>query len=621
MGIKTIQGFLDVTESMHVDDVVSVMNELSVGDSDNVVINADGITINGSSVVTENNYDVKKYSQGLVYTLSEDETSYIVSGIGDCSDTEIIIPSVYKQKPVVALGDFSFYECDSFTNIIIPDSVVYIGEAAFSGCESLISVIIPNSVTEIGPEAFGGCYSLRDITISNKLTTISDLAFSSCGSLKSIAIPDSVTTINRSAFAECGSLESVTIGNSVTTIGSSAFNYCSSLNNIVIPNSVTSIGDYAFSYCEALENIVIPNNVTSIGKIVFEGCKSLTSLTLPFIGEDPLGEVGTSGLAFLFDEGCREIPSSLKTVIITGGDIVSDGAFKSCYVTNVVLPESATSIGNEAFYYCSDLTDVNIPNSLVSIDEYAFMYCNSLTHIIIPNSITTIKRYAFNSCKSLTDIYYKGTEAEWANIVIEDSNDSLVNATIHYNYTDNFIGVNKKIDAIINDLNNEIGTSIVGTWVFNESLTSYPVDNYTLNLNFEFCKDDEVFSCNYLSLYSENSSTGRYMDEVCFGNDNAEWGAYYKGNRDYGQWEGTGYNTITILEEPTDAEFIAWLKVNATKQGDSIIERLDELEGSVCEINEKIVPTCSTSNNGQFLRVVDGTPTWSTVPNAEEASF
>ena len=36
-------------------------------------------------------------------------------------------------------------------------------------------------------------------------------------------------------------------------------------------------------------------------------------------------------------------------------------------------------------------------------------------------------------------------------------------------------------------------------------------------------------------------------------------------------------------------------------------------------INE--IPSCSTSNNGQFLRVVNGFASWSTVHNAEEASF
>lgn len=33
------------------------------------------------------------------------------------------------------------------------------------------------------------------------------------------------------------------------------------------------------------------------------------------------------------------------------------------------------------------------------------------------------------------------------------------------------------------------------------------------------------------------------------------------------------------------------------------------------------VPSCTTSNNGQFLMVVNGKPAWTTVPNAEGVGF
>ena len=55
-------------------------------------------------------------------------------------------------------------------------------------------------------------------------------------------------------------------------------------------------------------------------------------------------------------------------------------------------------------------------------------------HIIIPDSVTSIGDSAFKGCTGLTDVYYSGTEREWALIAIDLGNQCLTNATIHYNY-------------------------------------------------------------------------------------------------------------------------------------------------------------------------------------------
>ena len=98
--------------------------------------------------------------------------------------------------------------------------------------------------------------------------------------------------------------------------------------------------------------------------------------------------------------------SSIKTVIIEDG-VASIGNYAFYFCTNltsVTIPNSVTSIGEYAFYYCSSLTSITIPNSVSSIGNYAFSSCSNLTSITIPNSVTTIGNHAFDGCSSLTSI-------------------------------------------------------------------------------------------------------------------------------------------------------------------------------------------------------------------------
>jgi hypothetical protein len=84
---------------------------------------------------------------------------------------------------------------------------------------------------------------------------------------------------------------------------------------------------------------------------------------------------------------------------------IGDSTFYDCTnLTNVTIPTSVTSIGDEAFYDCRSLTSVTIPASVTSIGWYAFENCTSLTGVTIPNGVTTIGEYAFIGCSGLTNV-------------------------------------------------------------------------------------------------------------------------------------------------------------------------------------------------------------------------
>ena len=259
---------------------------------------------------------------------------------------------------------------------------------------------IRKGVKVIGDMAFWGRRSLTSINISNSVTTIGWAAFSDCDSLTSINIPNSVTTIGNGAFRDCKSLTSINIPNSVTTIGNGAFWGCESLTSINIPNSVTMIGNETFRYCKSLTSIDIPNSVTTIGNGVYWGCKSLTSITIPSsvvtIIDNPFcfwhGNLYNESKAFIYEDNV--LFNKNKTTLIA-------------YIakeTNYTIPNSVTTIGNQAFSGCNSLTSINISNSVTTIGWAAFSDCDSLTSINIPNSVTTIGNGAFRDCKSLTSI-------------------------------------------------------------------------------------------------------------------------------------------------------------------------------------------------------------------------
>ena len=386
----------------------------------------------------------------------------------------IVIPN-----SLTTIDSWVFYGCTGLTSIVIPNSLTTIGWNAFSGCTGLTSIVIPNSVTSIDSNAFNGCTGLtiyceaesepsfwdndwndsncpvvwncknNDVADNGRIYLVDDGVRYSIYEGKAIVGIQStaITTANikekisykgneyaviyigSKAFSGCEGLTSVTIPNSVTTIGEDAFRLCKGLTSIVIPNSVTSIGEGAFYNCTGLTSVVIPNSVTTIGKNAFEDCKGLTSVTIgnsvTSIGSSAFG--GCTGLtSIIVDEenpSYKSIEGNLyskdgKTLILyapgkkdtafavpNSVTSIGDDAFYYCTgLTSVVIPNSVTTIGYRAFYNCTGLTSVTIPNSVTSIGNSAFYNCTNLTSVVIPNSVTTIGWSAFEGCTGLTSI-------------------------------------------------------------------------------------------------------------------------------------------------------------------------------------------------------------------------
>ncbi len=430
---------------------------------------------------------------------------------------------------VTTIGADAFRCCGSLTAVTIPDGVTTIGESAFNWCTSLTAVTIPNSVTTIGDYAFCSCYSLMSVTIPDGITTIGRDIFGSCVSLKSVIIPDSVTTIGNGAFSYCDSLESVTISNNVTTIDKFAFEHCVSLTSVTIPDSVNTIGHAAFLSCSSLTSVTIPDSVTTIEDWAFGHCDSLTAIqVLP----DNSQYSSENGVLFNEDKttliqypggksGEYTIPDSVTTI--------RDNAFNSCYaLTSVVIPDSVTVIENSAFCECTSLTSVTIPDSVIIIEDDVFYGCTSLTTVDIPDSVTTIEDSAFYGCTSLTSVtipnsvttimYYAFCDCTYLTAVaIPDSVTTIGEGSFYWcdSLTDVYYGGSEEDRAAIS-----IGDS------------NSPFLNATWHYNYGSCVHEYAYPCDqYCSLCGELTNpdaahTVEYVAEVpatCTENGNVEY--------------------------------------------------------------------------------------------------
>lgn len=163
------------------------------------------------------------------------------------------------------------------------------------------------------------------------------------GSNTSVAIP---ATIN---------------GYPVVAIGNTAFGGMSSIANVTIPNSVTNIGAFAFA-ATALTSINIPNSVIGIGQDAFASCERLANISV-----DPGNPVYSSLNGVLFDKARHtliQFPPAMAT-------------------NNYIVPEGVLTISNDAFYGASGFAGVTLPDSVTSIGDEAFAYCNAQNNLYL----------------------------------------------------------------------------------------------------------------------------------------------------------------------------------------------------------------------------------------------
>lgn len=170
----------------------------------------------------------------------------------------------------------------------------------------------------------------------------------------------------------------------------------STLKYITLHRNTTTIGSYALYGCKTLTGISHSDGVVALGSYAMAGCVELVKYRF-----SPLTQsVGT--FAFVYDAKLESVTNLENTQVSQ----ISEAMFCECSsLYEILLPNTITSIGNEAFEACEKLTSVDLSKTkTATIGVKGFAYCGNLSKIQFPTTLTLIDDGAFAEDKNLRSV-------------------------------------------------------------------------------------------------------------------------------------------------------------------------------------------------------------------------
>ena len=284
----------------------------------------------------------------------------------------------------------------------------YFRDASHITAVTLGFVTSSSATPSIGSYAFEGCTSLNDSVLDTVggVQSIGNRAFAECEAFTEAVIPDSVTSLGSNIFYDCPNIESLTVEESSIYADSYSYTLSDLFGASGQGNSSydSSSGGYVYEFYNAYSGYVPTaltsvtfGNVESVPNNAFRGMTELTDVSLEFFNAYSTTQ-SIGNYAFY---GCE----NLDTFTVTGGeyvDEIGDYAFSGC----TLLPDdifdyftSITSIGDRAFEGCEAFTDVTIPDSVTSLGNNIFYDCPNIQSL-------TVESYSYSSStNNVTTIY------------------------------------------------------------------------------------------------------------------------------------------------------------------------------------------------------------------------
>ena len=322
------------------------------------------------------------------------------------------------------IGKGAFTDCPSITSLTLPNSLETIGDRAFKNNTGITSVSFGTGLKNIESEAFYGCSALTAARMPEMLDTIKASVFENCVKLTYVSLGSNLKSLGNRAFFNNKVLTEIEIPGTTTNIGSQTFENCTNLSLATLNNGIKNIGGNCFKDCESLITISIPGTVNSIGDNTFDGCTSLSTLTfaasenelyIPYFSHSPLKTLRIGrNLKYAFGEDASPFKdkTTLTRVAFTGNFVTNlyNNLFDGCTgITSISLPETLQSINGYAFRNCSQLSEIVVPEGVTTVGEHCFENCTSLTSVSLPTTLKVLENHLFKNCNQLESFVFQPT--------------------------------------------------------------------------------------------------------------------------------------------------------------------------------------------------------------------
>lgn len=369
------------------------------------------------------------FHRGVLYDISDDKKTAEVYGYIRVPK-KLRIEKRFRGRPVTKISEYAFKGCDKIESVKITKNISKITSGTFSSCQNLEKVIINSDLEYIDVFAFGDCESLTDVKIKGSIQKIYLEAFEDSRNIKNVYIndledwcnidfvphydrysPDSlyINSLTRGTklYVKGDRIIDLTIPDGITEIKDFAF-MGFIIEKLILPDSVTSIGTEAFSYCTAINEISFGSNLKTIKASAFVNCEDLERINIKDISAWCETEL-ENNVFIVRDEYGNEKYEKERRLYLNGEQI-----------TNLVIPEGITKIGDYTFYNIKGIETLTTPESLSTIGKYAFGL-SDISTITLAGNLQSIGEYAFSCCDNLTSVTItSSTDEEHEGMVIEE---------------------------------------------------------------------------------------------------------------------------------------------------------------------------------------------------------
>lgn len=446
------------------------------GDNISWSLDNDVLTVSGEGTMPDYNsgtapwYDCREDIREVV--IEDGITNIGNDAFEQCSNlTMVSIPG-----SVASIDQGAFFNCTSLESITIPEGVKYMEIAVFWGCSKLSTVSLPSTIIKIANTAFYVLHNLKDVYYNgtekqwnavdfdggNSYLLNATIHFKSLDednhkhSYTATVIEPTCTESGYTIHAcSCGDSYSdaftdraphhlgdwwIYLDADCTTPGEErqSCNWCDYHKRRKIPAYGHNLGDW-YEYtiadctysgeerrdCERCYNYYESREIPVLGHQM----SSWNVVIEPTLLED--------GQKERYCERCWEWEyQSIPRLTLLTQDC---GNGLSWTLKDWVLKIEGEGIWEsgclmENFEYRNRIETVLISEGVTKIGENGFIDCHNLASIQIPASVTTIADYAFSFCDLLEEVFYAGTEEDWARIAVGEWNEPLSEAVIHFNW-------------------------------------------------------------------------------------------------------------------------------------------------------------------------------------------